>query len=216
MYLYFNIGCGAIWVNRNCTPYSIRSLLSLISELIKEPADAFKKTYTTMIPLLTSIVNPSLKTAKVPANIKEAMINPILKKTQLDKDVLNKYHPVSDLTFVSIFLSKLIERVIVKQLVNHLEASHLSEKFQSTYRQFHSTETALTSVLNDLLMALDQKHSLFLVLLDLSAAFDTVNHPILLKQLKTRIGLRDLALDWVSSYLSSRYQRLLLVASQHL
>ena len=63
-------------------------------------------------------------------------------------------------------------------------------------------ETALTSVLNDTLMALDQAKAVFMVLLDLSAAFDTVDHSILLELLETRISLRDLALEWVTSYLS--------------
>ena len=149
----------------------------------------------TMIPLLTNIVNLSLTTVQMPAIMKEAMINPILKKLQLDKDVLNYYRPVSNLAFGS----KLIEGAVVKQLVNHLGANHLSEKFQSAYRQFHSTETALMSVLCDLIVALDQKQSVFLVLLDLSAAFNMVDHSGLLKQLETRICLRDLALDWVTS-----------------
>ncbi len=166
------------------------------------PAQVFKEVYITMAPSLTNIVNLSMTTAQMPSNMKEAMINPILKKPQLDKDVLNNYRPVSNLPFVS----KLIERAVVKQLVNHQETNNLSEKFQSAYRKFHSTETALTCVLNDLLMALDQKQSAFLVLLDLSAAFDTVDYAILLRQLETRIGLRDLALDWVASYLSCRYQ----------
>ncbi len=165
------------------------------------PADVFE-TDMIMVPLLTTIVNSSLTLSQIPANMKEAMMNLILKKRQLDKDVINNYHPVSNLHFVS----KLIERAVVKQLVNHLKANHLSEKFQSAYRHFHSTKTALACVLNDLLIAFDQKQSTFLVLLDLSAAIIAVDHSILLKELETGIGLRDLALDWVSSYQSSRYQ----------
>ena len=87
--------------------------------------------------------------------------------------------------------------IVVKQLVCHVKKHHLSEKFQSAYRQFHLTETALTAVLNETLMALDQRKAVFLVLLDLSAAFNTVDHSILLKRLETRISLRDLALEWV-------------------
>ncbi len=122
--------------------------------------------------------------------MKEAMIIPILKKPQLDQDILNNYGPVSNLTFIS----KCIERAVVKQFVCHLEENHLSEKYQSAYRQFHSTETALTAVVNDILTALDQRMATFLVLLDLSAAFDMVDHSILLKRLETRIILRDLSL----------------------
>ena len=82
----------------------------------------------------------------------------------------------------------------------------MSGKYQSVYRQFHSMETALTAVVNDILIALDQRKATFLVLLDLSATFDMVDHSILLKRLETRICLRDLSLKWVESYLSSRYQ----------
>ncbi len=80
------------------------------------------------------------------------------------------------------FVSKLIERVAAMQLVCHLEDDHSSEKFQSAYRQSHSTETALMSVMNTILMSLDQKQVVFLVLLDLLVPFDTVDQSILLKQ----------------------------------
>ena len=112
------------------------------------------------------------------------------------------------------FILKLIERAVVKQLVNHLVANHLSEKFQLAYRLFHSTETALMSVLNDLLMAFNQKQSVFLVLLELSADLDTVDHSILLKQLETMIRLRALILDWRSPYLSSRHQHMSVAGSK--
>ena len=73
-----------------------------------------------------------------------------------------------------------------------------------------------TPVLNIILMSLDQKQVIFLVLLDILAAFDTVEHSILLKWLETRIGLRDLALDWVKSYLSDRYQHISLSETKSL
>ena len=70
----------------------------------------------------------------VPTCLKEAMINPILKKTTLDKDILNNYRPVSNLPFIS----KLIERVVCGQIVSHLDKNNLSEKYQSAYKQHHS------------------------------------------------------------------------------
>ncbi len=134
-----------------------------------------------MTHVLTAILNSSLNSALMPVAKKEAMIDPILKKPHLDKDTLNNYHPVSNLPFVL----KLIARVVAKQLVSHLEENPLSEKYQSAYRQSHSTETALTSVLNTILMFLDQKQVVFLVLLHISAIFDMVDHSILLKWLET-------------------------------
>lgn len=70
---------------------------------------------------------------------------------------------------------------------------------QSAYRKHHSTETALVRVQNDILRALDEHNAVFLVLLDLSAAFDTVNHPVLLSRLKNRLGLSGTVLQWFGS-----------------
>ena len=91
--------------------------------------------------------------------------------------MLNHYRPVSNLPF----LSKVIERVVASEITNHMDTHDLMEPLQSAYRRGHSTETALTYVTNDILSALDSKKSVFLILLDLSAAFDTVDHEILLQ-----------------------------------
>ena len=86
------------------------------------------------------------------------------------------------------------------QLVDHLKAHHLYEVFQSAYRQLHSTETALLRVQNDLLRAVDTH------LLDLSAAFDTINHQRLLHTLESSFGIKGKVLDWFQSYLTGRTQ----------
>ena len=75
---------------------------------------------------------------------------------------------------------------------------------QSAYRKGHSTETALLKVQNDILMNMNRQHVTLLVLLDLSAAFDTVDHNILLTHLKTGISIKGTALNWFMSYLSER------------
>ena len=77
---------------------------------------------------------------------------------------------------------------------------------QSTYRKLHSTEMALTYVINDILCALDRQETVFIVLLDLSTVFDTVNHKLLLSRLDDRVGLSRQVCDWVISYLTGRYQ----------
>ena len=82
------------------------------------------------------------------------------------------------------FLSKLVERIIANNLLAHLYSHDLLAKFQSTYRQFHSSETALLYVQNDILVALEAGHSTALHLLDLSAAFDTIDHNILIHHLQ--------------------------------
>ena len=80
------------------------------------------------------------------------------------------------------------------------------EDMQSAYRQFHSTETALLHAKNDILIALDQRKMVSLVLLDLSAAFDTIDHNILLRQIESTFGIAGSCLEWFRDYLSKRCQ----------
>ena len=105
--------------------------------------------------------------------MKEALVTLLLKKASLDPEVLKNYRPVSNLSFVS----KIIEKVVATHLNEHFRIN-LMEDIQSAYRQFHSTETALLCVKNDILIARDQTKMVSLVLLDLSAAFDTIDHNI--------------------------------------
>ena len=81
---------------------------------------------------------------------------------------------------------------------------NLHEVMQSAYKQFHSTETALIRVQNDILVNMDKKRGVILVLLDLSAAFDTIDHATLLDVLQHRLGISGTALEWFKSYLSGR------------
>ena len=103
-------------------------------------------------------------------------------------------------------MSKLIEKVVAIQLSTCLQDNHLHETLQSAYKKFHSTETALIKVHNDIATTIDDGLSVILALLDLSAAFDTVDHGILLTRLSMRYGSRDRALEWFVSYLSDRTQ----------
>ena len=89
--------------------------------------------------------------------------------------------------------------MVAEQLTDHLRKHDLLETFQSAYKPNHSTETALLRVSNDILRALDNKQCVVLTLLDLSAAFDTIDHEILLE---TRLGIEGVALQWLDSYLS--------------
>jgi len=115
---------------------------------------------------------------------------------------LKKYRPVSNLSLVS----KLVERAAVKQLVDYLEVYELMPKLQSAYRKQHSTKTAVLWVLSDALTAMDNQHVTLLALLDLSAAFDCVNHDILLSRLQSSFGLGGITLTWIRSYLTDRSQ----------
>ncbi len=172
------------------------------SSLDPLPAQLFRQVFTRMLPTFVAIINKSLSTGVMPDCLKEAMLTPILKKPQLDPEDLNNYRPISNLPY----LSKLIERVVAAQLVCHFKKHSISESSQSAYRKLHSMQTALTCVANDILCALDRRELVFLVLLDLSAMFDTVDHKLLLSRLEDRVGLSGQVLDWATSYLTGRYQ----------
>ena len=130
------------------------------------------------------------------------MLDPLLKKVNADSDIFQNFRPVSNLKL----LSKLVEKAVFVQLSEYLVNNELHEVFQSAYKSFHSTETSLLRVQNDILQSLDKKESLIFVLLDLSAAFDTIGHDILLFRPTERFGISGNVLLWFKSYLSSRSQ----------
>ncbi|KAI2648116.1 RNA-directed DNA polymerase from mobile element jockey [Labeo rohita] len=150
---------------------------------------------------LLNIINSSLSLGHVPKPFKLAVIKPLIKKPQLDPSELANYRPISNLPF----MSKILEKVISAQLCSFLQKKYIYEEFQSGFRPHHSTETALVKITNDLLLASDQGCISLLVLLDLSAAFDTIDHDILIDRLQNYAGIQGQALKWFRSYLSDRY-----------
>ena len=128
-----------------------------------------------LLPVITNMVNASLSTGHFPDNWKEAILNPLFKKGAIDFAYKN-LRPVSNLKFVS----NITERAVFDQLYAHVMNSKLFPELQSAYRKSHSTETALVKIVNDILLDMNRQHVSLLVLLDLSAAFDTVDHIILL------------------------------------
>ena len=117
---------------------------------------------------------------------------------------MKNYRPMSNLSF----LSKVLEKVVVNQLNTHINSSNTSNQYQSAYRKFHSTETTLLKIHSDILVPMDAGKVTALTLLDLSAAFDTLDHTILLSRLDDWFGVTEKALNWFKSYLTGRYQRI--------
>jgi hypothetical protein len=172
------------------------------SSLDPLPASLMKDNLDTLLPHLCEIVNLSLSTGNIDG-VKLAHITPLIKGSGLDHAELKNYRPISNLSFVG----KLIERVVLARLNTHLDEHGLNIPTQSGYKKRHSTETLLLRVVNDLLIASDEKSATVVMLLDLSAAFDTVDHQKLLTILETEIGIKGTALDWFKSFLSGRCQR---------
>jgi hypothetical protein len=151
-------------------------------------------------PFITTLFNISFTTGCFPQIYKHAIVSPLLKKENLDSGQLKNFRPVSSLSM----LSKLLEKAVQKRLLSFLDSTGGLPPHQSAYRQWHSTETALTKLVNDLLLAADRGEVSALCLLDLTAAFDTVDHEILLSRLETRFGVIGKLLDWFRSYLDER------------
>ncbi len=193
------------------TPQSVKHILpaninsftyfSPLSEA--EVSKLILSSHPTTCPLLllalTHIVNTSLHIGIFPSAFKQARITPLLKKPTLNPTLLRNYRPVSLLPFIA----KTLERVVFNQVTAFLTQNNLLDSNQSGFRSGHSTETALLSVVEDLRLARTASKSSLLILLDLSAAFDTVNHQILLSTL-LRKGISGSALQWFDSYLSDR------------
>ena len=148
------------------------------------------------------MVNCSLREGLVPDGFKKAVVTPLIKKASLPVEDLINYRPVSGLSFIS----KLVERVAAKQLVDHIHQHGLDNSYQSAYKSGHSPETALLSIKNDIHLSLSRGEATALVLLDPSAAFDTINHSTLLSCLLDWFGVVGLTLKWFSSYLTERFQ----------
>ena len=166
------------------------------------PTGLLRDLLPTLAPVIADLVNASLSSGKFPSDLKSAIVQPLLKKPSLDPDVLKNYRPVSNLSFIS----KVIEKVVAARLLDHMTENGLMDPYQSAYRKGHSTETALVRVHNDIVSAVDKGMGVCLILLDLYAAFDTVDHTLLLTFLKEHIGLGGQAFDLLKSYLTGRTQ----------
>jgi hypothetical protein len=166
------------------------------------PVSVFKDVANLLTTFLTYLFNRSLVVGCFPVSFKDSFLTPIIKKAGLDDADPSSYRPISNLSYIS----KLLERLVAQQLTKFVDRHQLLLPTPSGFRRGYSTETAITFVLSEQLDAVDRGDTVILTLLDLSAAFDTVDHEILLERLRMSFGFDGRALSWFRSYLMGRSQ----------
>ena len=189
---YFNLPTSSVVL-------SLVSCLKSNSPLDPVPLNLLRILSPYLIDIITGIIRVSLSSSIVPQSMKYAYITPILKKHNLDSSILSNYRPISQLSSIS----KTMERIVARQLIDYIISNSIVDCFQSAYLLNHSTETALNIVFNDIILSMDNKASCYLVLLDLSSAFDTLNHMILSYRLR-EIGIHGQVHNWLMSFVSNR------------
>ena len=162
------------------------------------PTSLLKEALELLLPTLTKLVNLSLAEGVFAEEWKIALVKPLLKKVGMD--LINaSYHPVLNLPF----LSKVIEKSVLR-FNKHCNENNLMPDYQSAYRANFSCETALLKLTNDLLRVMEHQEVTPLVVIDQSAAFNTIDHDMLLSVLSKKFGVVDNALKWFDSYVSPR------------
>ena len=188
------------------TAYEVRRVLTS-SRLKPSPVDVLpvcllRSSVDVFAPIFAHMANLSFTDSRFPVAFKTAQVLPLLKKPTLDKQQLSNYRPISNLSTAS----KVIERLVLERLRPHLMTSLNFSQLQSAYRHGHSTETALLRVLDSVYAKADHKRATLLVGLDISAAFDTIDHHVLINRLQHTFGVTGAALNWLQSYLDNRHQ----------
>src|SRR6218665_1353768 len=183
----------------------IQSTKSKSCSLDPIPTTILKEFLEELLPFVTEMCNRSLQQGWLPISQRHPIVKPIIKKEGLDQDDVKNYRPISNLTY----MSKLVERMVCNQLITFLEGNNMLPKHQSGFSAPHSTETAVLKVMSNILTAADQGRVSLLGLLDMSAAFDTVDHDILLRHLETSFGLTGSVISWLSSFLRGRTQQVI-------
>lgn len=189
------------------TPVTDNQLIEIVDHLKASgsPTDVmpplfFKQVIDVVVQNLLSLINRCLQTGTFPESLKHATVRPLLKKQGMDPTILTNFRPISNLSFIS----KIIEKSVLDQIQSFMAENLIFEVFQSGFRKHHSTETALLKVSNDILLTCDSGNYAVLLLLDLTAAFDTVDHAVLLDRLEYSAGITGSALQWFRSYLTNR------------
>ena len=165
------------------------------------PAKFLSKCINQLLPIMVSLINKSLSEGSV-EGLKHSVITPIYKKNDMNVNSLNSYRPIFNIPF----LCKLTEKVVLKQFVEHIRGSVYDCPYQHGYKKFHSTETMLLEMYDEILLGFDKEFCTVLVMIDMSAAFDTVDIDILLEILYNALNVRGTAFAWFKSFLKDRSQ----------
>ena len=191
---------------RKFAPISARQLERTITSMLSKtctldiiPITRLKEVLGTILPSLAHIVNKSLEQGVFYSNWKEALVKPLVKKKSLGTTMTN-YRPISNLQFIS----KIVEKVTLDQFTLHCNKNSLLPNYQSAYRKYYNCETSLVKLVNYILWAMEKQLVTVVVILDLSAAFDTVNHDLLLEVLEKQYGIVVTAKQWYTRYLKPR------------
>ena len=193
----------------NFTPVNESTVIDLLRNLDvrkatgcdKIQARALKLTAAAIARPLCCLFNLSLKTTQIPLEWKSANITPLLKHG--DETQMENYRPISVLPVVA----KVMERIVFNQLYCFLQEHSLLTQHQSGFRPNHCTQDVLIGTVDEWLKGVDNNHIVAALFLDLSKAFDMIDHKLLLRKMRLEFGVMGEAGDWFQAYLSGRRQR---------
>ncbi len=166
------------------------------------PAKLLQSSLDIVIPIYTTLINKSLKEGSM-EGVKSSVIDPLIKKANLDPESKKNFRPVNNL----VFFSKLIERIVLIRLEEHMTKNNLHENTQFAYKTHHNTEMMMLGLFDEALRGFDNGMATIVIFLDLSAAFDTIDVDKLLDILYNEMGIDGVALKWFRSFLTGRTQR---------
>ena len=188
------------------TPEEVRSIIikspNKSCSLDPLPTRILKQCLDVLIHPITKIINTSFDTGLFPSSWKSGIITPVLKKGKCNSDY-NSFRPITNTPFIA----KILEKAVLNQLVPYLQTTNRYANNNSAYTENMSTETLLSKIHSDIMNSFDNQSLTLIVLLDLSAAFDTVNHSKIVNILQSRFNITDEPLALLSSYLKDRSQK---------